>query len=247
MGTSCVNCWRNRPARQEPAFSLVELLVVVAILGVLASLLLPTLARAQRQARQTACLSNLKQIGLAFAGYQDDAQDRFPDERPRKAALGYRPWTDWPPSDPRAGWAAEPLRRHLPDLRVWSCPGLAQSPWRDAPQVRQWPQTNSTPTHATTAARYWLWRFDRIDDPIPADNFWNKTSEAALQDLRGAGNPQVGTPAGTSEVELAVDVYFPATIPTVSPELKGRAAHPQGRNQLRLDLSAVWIRDRRLR
>jgi hypothetical protein len=81
---------------------------------------------------------------------------------------------------------------------------------------------------------------------VPLDNFWNKTPEAALNDLRAANNPIVGQPGGTSDVELAVDAYFPANIPGVAPELAGRATHPGGRNRLMLDLSAAWLRDRRL-
>ena len=79
--------------------------MVIAIIAILTALLLPVLARAKTKARQTACLSNLRQIGLGFTLYLSDAADRFPDRRPLKTTLGYRPWTDWPPSDPRAGWA----------------------------------------------------------------------------------------------------------------------------------------------
>ncbi|BDI30989.1 hypothetical protein CCAX7_30400 [Capsulimonas corticalis] len=60
------------------AFTLIELLVVIAIIAILAAILFPVFAQAREKARQTMCISNEKQMGLALMQYTQDADETYP-------------------------------------------------------------------------------------------------------------------------------------------------------------------------
>ncbi len=239
--------WRRQC---RSAFTLIELLVVIAIIAILAALLLPALASAKKKGQQAVCLSNLKQIGLAFAIYLNDHDDRFPDRRDLKSSLpgGYMPWSTWPASDPRAGWAATTFSNECPNFNVWSCPASLNSATGNATQSVQAVFSDIN----APLCRYWAWRFDRTNDMSAATmitDFWTKSASQAVTDLQVNNiptvDPTIGPINGAVDVELAVDPYYPSTVPTVDPTLKGRTIHAGGRCRVFLDDHVQFIRDAR--
>ena len=100
---------------RDRGFTLIELLVVIAIIAILAAILFPVFARAREKARQTSCLSNLKQIGIAFNMYMGDYDERYPD------ILMGRDTDDW---TRMVGWTAN-LQPYVKNQDIFMCPSCS--------------------------------------------------------------------------------------------------------------------------
>ncbi|MFC1652223.1 type II secretion system protein [Planctomycetota bacterium] len=88
------------------AFTLIELLVVISIIAILMGILMPVLGKARKQARATACISQLKQWGLAWYMYSDDNNGKFPSRQETTANSG-SPRARWITAL-RSGWEKHP-------------------------------------------------------------------------------------------------------------------------------------------
>jgi len=126
-------------------FTLIELLVVIAIIAILASLLLPALAKSKDQAKLTQCLSNMKQLQLCYHMYCMDANDFLP---PNESESGFDTTTNsWISGDAQTDTTTANIQLGLlwpynKSAQIYVCPGdmllvhSTTSPITTAPQTR---------------------------------------------------------------------------------------------------------------
>ncbi len=129
--------------KMRGGFTLIELLVVIAIIAILAAILFPVFAQAREKARQTACLSNQKQIGNALMMYTQDYDETFPTH-----SRGSGDWivTDYnnetlAASNGRYAWMLI-IQPYLKNTQVYSCPDAQDN-------------TTSAPPTAISRASYY--------------------------------------------------------------------------------------------
>jgi prepilin-type N-terminal cleavage/methylation domain-containing protein/prepilin-type processing-associated H-X9-DG protein len=104
-------------------FTLIELLVVIAIIAILAAILFPVFAKAREKARQSSCLSNFKQIGLAVLQYAQDYDERTPREYTDTAAP--YPW-EWCNTGDYTNYQ-DYITPYIKNTQVFICPSSSRT------------------------------------------------------------------------------------------------------------------------
>jgi prepilin-type N-terminal cleavage/methylation domain-containing protein/prepilin-type processing-associated H-X9-DG protein len=170
--------WRQgRLVQGKAAFTLIELLVVIAIIAILAALLLPALSAAKARAKKIACLSNVKQFGLAFQLYAGDNGDRvLPNMDGPNALLGQTWVTGWEgmpgPDCTNILLLQESLvGPYLREPKVWQCPSapLVTVGSVTQPRVRTVSLNCFIGSPVTSPAATTYLRLAQITQPSPAD------------------------------------------------------------------------------
>jgi len=168
------------------AFTLIELLVVIAIIAILAALLFSVFARAKAMAKQTQCLSNLHQIGVAISLYMNDADDQFPhciDASDRYAPQiwnGHPQWQAQLPSIPLLNDALQPYAK---SKEIFHCPADTGTTTLDIDTSIPFPTSPSL--YQTYGSSYFM-RTEIVFNGLSGTSFTNPSQLNLVFD--GAGN-----------------------------------------------------------
>ncbi len=231
---------RRTMPKNSMGFTLIELLVVIAIIAILAAILFPVFAQARESARQTTCLSNLKQIGTANMMYIQDYDERF-------VPVGGSIEQPWPATGrltsnglkPFSGWSMN-LMPYVKSREVFLCPSMERifSGSGDCAAYNGRPMTNHY------AYNYWL----GADDSYPYGDYYqvpdgtvfaSPISTAALTQpanlithFHSGSVPPYGDTWGC--------VYVQIELPDFYNKIRPRLRHKDGDNIAFADGHAKW-------
>ncbi len=223
---------------RKQGFTLIELLVVIAIIAILAAILFPVFQKVRENARRTSCLSNEKQIGLAFIEYSQDADERLPN------GSGYYNATTAPSGD-GSGWASQ-LYPDIKSTGVFMCPDDSTGSLTTATGTRV-PVSYGFNSNAQGAAgslfnaptsTVLLFEVSGAQSDVTKEGNYGGSADTTVDNESPAGNGDGVTKGGTDTYQTG-PLGSPAKTPT-NTSTTGR--HTDGSDFLMSDGHVKWLR-----
>lgn len=174
--------------RCKKGFTLIELLVVIAIIALLMGILMPALQQVRKQARTTACLSNLRQWSLMFAMYTDENDGYFFTGELNGTRTGMGSGEFW----------RETMRPYSKDIKMWLCPqaakplpqgGIPQGGWSNY----AWETAEDIGSYGLNG---WILNIAASKEPANRDDGWGRQPgdwHWGTHQVKGANNVPVFT------------------------------------------------------
>jgi prepilin-type N-terminal cleavage/methylation domain-containing protein/prepilin-type processing-associated H-X9-DG protein len=200
--------------KKNAGFTLIELLVVIAIIAILAALLMPVLTIARERAKRAACMSNMRQLGLALAVYAAQNQDYYP-EAPNPRATGYVPYSATAGADlwdlPNSiAWSI--INNAGGQIRLMFCPSSFASRDPNNPLMLNyfWNFNSQDKVNYSTEGEYksvgYWWMIKRNDANNPNKPNMNPNPNRPRMFI--AKTTTVATNLSSSDTEIAADIVI---------------------------------------
>ncbi len=227
-------------------FTLIELLVVIAIIAILAAILFPVFAKAREKARQTACLSGEKQLGLALLQYNQDYDERWPS--------GTQGTMVGSGGQVGVGWAAE-IYPYVKSTALYRCPDDSTAGGKNASGAATYPLSYGYNVSAPTASAS---QYSNVAKSVLLFEAFNAVTDMTTLGTQGSttsgdysspsadGNPAGWDPApafSSAGFATGVTSGADATIGTANGNFQSQTGrHTDGANYLLADGHAKWLR-----